>query len=163
MEEVSDQILFQDAYEMYLRKEVSSKEEAAVLANLKTSTFIHRSNGRQSKKEYSKSMRLLNDPEEDQVIWRCTILQKAGFPQRIKSVHTMAEKILQKRRPEKNLGIHWVDQGLYKRHPEVKSRWSQCLEAVRVKAGNDLAALEQFFQDVSLFDYSTISHSKFFG
>jgi hypothetical protein len=67
--------------QMYREHLVPRKKDAAACAEMKTSTFVHRSNGRRSAADYHKSRRLLTEEEEDVLVWRCEVLQRAGFAQ----------------------------------------------------------------------------------
>jgi len=77
--------------------------DAAVAAEMKESTPIHRTLGRQSAEDYHKSRRLLKEEEEEILTWRCDILHRAGFPQCVKNVTELAEEILQHRDPPRLL------------------------------------------------------------
>jgi hypothetical protein len=123
--------------------------DAAVVAETKESTFVHRSLGGRSAEEFCKSRRLLKEGEENVLIWYCDILQRAGFRQSIRDVRELA-KILQKRDPAGTVGPRWIDRCLYKHHPEVKARWSQQLDRLRARHGNNFNALESFFEMVSV-------------
>jgi len=88
--------------------------------------------------DYHKSRRLLKEEEEEILIWYCDILQRTGFPQSVKDAIALAEKILQKRDPTATISPRWLDRSFYKRHPEVKARWSQQLDRVRATHGTTL-------------------------
>jgi hypothetical protein len=109
---------------------------------------VHRVQGRRSAEDYHKSRQLLNAEEEEVLIWYCDILQRTGFPQNVKDAIALAEKILRKRDPTATISPRWLDRSFYKRHPEVKARWSQQLDRVRATHGNNFAALEAFFEMV---------------
>jgi len=94
---VPEPIRFLNAFEMYKDEIIPTKKDAAVVAEMKVSTFKHRTCGRRSAAEYGKTRRLLLDEEEEVLIWRCEILQRGGFPQSIRDVTAIAEEILRKR------------------------------------------------------------------
>jgi len=96
---VPESVRFQDAFGMYREGITSTKSGAAVVAEMKESTFVHLSLGRRAAEDYYKSQRLLKVEEEEILIWRCDILQRAGFPQSIKDVTKLAKEILQKWEP----------------------------------------------------------------
>jgi hypothetical protein len=115
---------------MYREGIISTKSGAAVVAEMKETTFVYRTLGRRSAEDYHKSRRLLKEEEEEILIWRCDILQRAGFPQTVKDVTASAEQILQKRNPTATVSSRWIDRSFYKQHPEVKARWSQQLDRI---------------------------------
>jgi len=143
-------VQFQEGLAMYLNSLVPSKEQSAVVAEMKRSTFIHRTLGRRSAADFGKSRRLLLEAEEKTLIWRCNILQRAGFPQTVKDVRDLAQTILRKRDPTGTISPQWIDRYFYKQHPEVKARWSQQLDKVRVWHANKFYALESFFKTVGV-------------
>jgi hypothetical protein len=148
--DIPESVRFQDGLKMYREGLVPRKSDAAVVAEMRESTFVHRSLGRRSAKDFYKSRRLLKEEEEEILIWRCEILQRAGFRQSIRDVRDLAEKILQKRDPTATVSPRWIDRCLYKHHPEVKARWSQQLDRLRARHGNNFNALELFFEMVSV-------------
>jgi len=74
----------QDGLAIYLNGLAPSKENAAVVAEMKQSTFIHRTLGRRSAVDYGKLRRLVLEAKEETLLWRCDILQRAGFHRRCK-------------------------------------------------------------------------------
>jgi hypothetical protein len=142
-----ESVRFQDGLIMY-RDGLVPKREAAVIAEMRESTFVHRTLGRQSAEDFHKSRHLLKEEEVEILIWRCDILQRVGFPQSVKDVRDMAEQILRKRDPTGTVSPRWIDRFLYKHHPEVKARWSRQLDRIRASHGNNFAALELFFENV---------------
>jgi hypothetical protein len=147
---VPEAIRFQDGLAMYLNGLVPSKGDAAVIAEMKRSTFVHRSLGRRSATDYGKSRRLLLEAEEKTLIWRCDLLQRAGFPQTVQDVRDLAQTLLRKRDPTGTVSPRWIDRYFYKQHPEVKARWSQQLDKIRVWHTNKFDALESFFAIVGV-------------
>lgn len=135
---------------MYRSGLVPSKQEAAVISEMKVSTFVHRSLGRRSQADYGKSRRLLLEAEEKTLIWRCDILQRAGFAQNARDVRDLTEVLLRKRNPTATVSPRWIDRYFYKQNPEVKARWIQQLDKIRVQQGNKHYALEQFFANISV-------------
>ena len=106
--------------------------------------------GRQSAEDYSKTRRLLTAEEESILLGRCEILQCPGWLQTPAGVRSLALEIVQKRGPNAKVGIDWIRNSLYKRHPEIKPRWSQHLgriHALRGAEGN-YQAIKQFFDSV---------------
>jgi hypothetical protein len=89
----------------------------------------------------------LNPAEEEVLIDRCAKMQDWGFPLRVYKVVLLATGILQKRVPKAELGKGWK-QGFYKRHGEVKSRYSKAIDYVRACKGNNLAIVKEFFKFV---------------
>ena len=77
-------------------------------AEMKESTFVHRNNGRRSAADYQKSQWLLTEEEEDVLVWRCEVLQRAGFAQTPQDITAVAEEILRKRDPNGTVGRRWV-------------------------------------------------------
>jgi len=92
-------VRFQEALEMHREGIISTKSGAAVVAEMPRSTFVYRVQGRRSAEDYHKSCRLLKEEEEEILIWYCDILQRTGFPQSVKDMIALAEKILRKRDP----------------------------------------------------------------
>ena len=129
---VPESVRFQDGLAMYLNGLVPSKEHAAVVAEMKQSTFIHRTLGRRSAADYGKSRRLLLEAEQKTLIWRCDILQRAGFPETVQDVRDLAQTLLRKRDPTGTVSPRWIDRYFYKQQPEVEARWSQQLDKIRV-------------------------------
>jgi len=80
---VPEPIRFLNAFKTYKDKIIPTKKNAALVAEMKVSTFKHRTCGRLSAAEYGKTRRLLLDDKEEVLIWRCEILQCGGFPQSI--------------------------------------------------------------------------------
>jgi hypothetical protein len=60
---------------MYREGLVPRMIDAAVVAETKESTFVHRSLGGRSAEDFYKSQRLLKEEEEKVLIWHCDILQ----------------------------------------------------------------------------------------
>lgn len=147
---VPEPIRFLNAFEMYKDEIIPTKKDAAVVAEMKVSTFKHRTCGRRSAAEYGKSRRLLLDEEEEVLIWRCEILQRGGFPQSIGDVTAIAEEILRKHEPAATVSPRWVQRSLHQRRPDVRIRWSQQLNRIRARHTNNYNALELFWQNVSL-------------
>ena len=132
---VPQAIRFQDAQAMYNQRQLKTKKDATVIAEMKESTFRHRMAGRRSHEDYSITQRRLPAEEESIVLWRCEILQRAGWLQTPKDARILALEILQKRDPDAKIGEDWVRKSLYKRHPEIKARWSQQLDRIRALRG----------------------------
>ena len=66
-------VRLQDAQEMYYQGQLGRQKDAAVIAQMALSTFIHRMAGRRSAEDYGKTRRLLT-AEESILIWRCDLL-----------------------------------------------------------------------------------------
>ena len=117
---------------------------------MRESTFRPRMAGRRSVEDYGKTRRLLTAAEESILLWRCDILQRAGWLQTPKDALILALEIVQKRDPDAKVGEDWVRNSLYKRHPEIKSRWSQQLDRIRVLRGSkgNCQAIKPFFDNV---------------
>ena len=97
---IPEPIRFQDAMQMYREHIVLRKKDAATCAEMKTSTFVHRSIGRRSATDFHKSRRLLTEEEEDVLVWRCEVLQRAGFaqtPKDIMRIYTRSAQSLRRR------------------------------------------------------------------
>ena len=114
-------------------------------------TFVHRSNGRQLAADHQKSQQLLTEGEDDVLVWRCEVLQRAGFAQTPKDTTSVAEGILRKRVPDGTVGRRWVCQGFYKHRPEVKAHWSVQMGRVRALRGaeDNFKAIETFYSTVN--------------
>ena len=151
-ESVPQAIRFQDAQAMYNQRRIQTKKDAAVIAEMKESTFRHRMAGRRSHEDYSITQRRLTAEEESIVLWRCDTLQRAGWLQTPKDARILALEILQKRDPDGKIGEDWVRKSLYKRHPEIKARWSQQLDRIRALRGSkgDYLAIKHFFDNVCI-------------
>ena len=143
-------VRFQDAQAMYNQGQLETKKDAAVIAEMTESTFRHRMAGQRSAEDFGKSRRLLTIEEESILLWRCDILQRAGWLQTPKDVRIMALEIIQKRNPDAQVGKDWVRNSLYKRHPEIKTRWSQQLDRIRALRGSEgnYLAIQLFFDNV---------------
>ena len=72
--------------QMYRERIAPREKDAVVCAEMQESTFVRRSNGRQSAADHQKSLRLLTEEEEDVLVWRCEVLQHAGFTQTPKDI-----------------------------------------------------------------------------
>ena len=70
---------FQEAQAMYNKGQVKTKTDAAVIAEMADTTFRQRMAGRRSAEDYGKTKRLLTAEEESILLWRCDILQRAGW------------------------------------------------------------------------------------
>jgi len=116
---------------------IPTKKDAAVVAEMKVSTFKHRTWGRRSAAEYGKTRWLLLDGEEEVLIWRCEILQRGGFPQSIRDMTVTAEEILRKREPTATVSPRCVQRILNQRRPDVGIRWSQQLDRIRARHTNN--------------------------
>ena len=123
------------------------RRDAAVIAEMALSTFKHRMAGRRSAEDYGKTWRLLTVVEESILLWKCEILQPSGWLQTPEDVWVLALEIVQKRDPNAVVGKDWVRNCLYKRHPEIKSRWSQQLDRIRGSKGN-CQVIKLFFDNV---------------
>ena len=145
-------VRFQDAQAMYNQGQLKTRSDAAVIAEMAVSTFKHRMTGRRSAEGYDKSRRLLAAEEESILLWRCDILQYSGWLQAPEDVRVLALEIVQKRDPDAEVGKDWVRNSLYKRHPEIKRRWSQQLDRIRALRGSkgNYKAIKQFFDNVCL-------------
>ena len=99
---------------------------------------------------YGKTRRLLTPEEESILLWRCDILQCSGWLQAPEDVRILALEIVQKRDPDAKVGKDWIRNSLYKRHPEIMSRWSQQLDYIRVLRGSmgNYQAIKLFFNNV---------------
>jgi len=144
-ETIPECVRFQEALDMHREGVISTKRDAAVVAEMARSTFVHRAQGRRSAEDYHKSRQLLKAEEEEILIRYCDILRRTGFPQSVKDTIALAEEILRKRDPTATISPRWLDRSFYKRHPEVKARWSRQLDRVGATHGNGFAALEAFF------------------
>ena len=151
-ESVPQAILFQDSQAMCNQRRLKTKKDAAVIAEMKESTFRHRMAGRRSHEDYPIIQQHLTVEEESIVLWRCDILQRAGWLQPPKDVRILALEILQKRDPDGKIGEDWVCKSLYKRHPELKARWSQQLDRIRALRGSkgNYLAIKLFFDNVCI-------------
>ena len=134
---VPEPIRFLNAFEMYKDEIIPTKKDAAVVAEMKVSTFKHRTWGRRSAAEYGKTRWLLLDGEEEVLIWRCEILQRGGFPQSIRDMTVTAEEILRKREPTATVSPRCVQRILNQRRPDVGIRWSQQLDRIRARHTNN--------------------------
>ena len=90
-------IRFQDAQAMYNQRQIKTKKDVAVIAEMKESTFRRRMAGRRSHEDYSIIQQHLTVEEESIVLWRCEILPRAGWLQTPKDARILALEILQKR------------------------------------------------------------------
>ena len=141
---------FQDAQAMYHQGQFGQRRDAAVIAQMATSTFTHRMAGRQSAEDYGKIRRLLMTEEESILLWRCEILQCSSWLQTPADVRALALEIVQKWDPNAEVGKDWIRNSLYKRYPEIKARWSQQLDRIRALRGSkgNYQAIKQFFDNV---------------
>ena len=100
--------------------------------------------------DYGKTRRLLTAEEESILLWRCEILQRSGWLQTPADVRALALEIVQKQDPNAKVGKDWIRNSLHKRHPEIKSRWSQQLDRIRALRGSkgNYQAIKQFFDNV---------------
>ena len=151
-ESASQAVRFQDAQAMFNQGQLVTRRDAAAVAEMAESTFKHRLAGRRSAEEYGKTRRLLTAEEESILLWRCDILQRSGWLQTPKDIRILALEIVQKRDPNAKVGNDWVRNSLYKRHPEIKTRWSQQLDRIRALRGSkgNYQAIKLFFDNVSL-------------
>ena len=140
-------VRFQDAQAIYNIKQVKSKADAAVIAEMPETTFRQRMAGRRSAEDYGKTKRLLTAEEESVLLWRCEILQRAGWLQTPKDARILALEIIQKRDPGAKIGEDWIRKRLYKRHAEIKAIRSQQLDRIRALRGSkgNYQAIKQFF------------------
>ena len=132
---------------MYYQGQLGRRKDAAVIAEMAPS---HRMAGRRSADDYGKTRRLLTAEEESILIWRCDVLQRSGWSQTPEDVRILALEIVQKRDPDAKVGKDWVRHSLYKRHPEIKLRWSQQLDRIRALRGSkgNYQAIKLFFDNV---------------
>jgi hypothetical protein len=63
---------------------------------------------RRSAADYGKSRRLPLEAEEKTLIWRCDILQRAGFPQTVQDVRDLAQTLIRKRDPTGTVSHRWI-------------------------------------------------------
>ena len=140
----------QDAQAMYYQGQLERQRDAAGIAEMALSTFTHRMAGRRLAEDYGKTRRLLTAEEESVLLWRCEILQCSGWLQTPADERALALEIVQKRDSNAKVGKVWVRNSLYKRHPEIKSRWSQKLDRIRALRGSkgNYQAIKQFFDNV---------------
>ena len=75
---VPQAVRFQDAQAIYNQGQLETKKAAAGVAGVEASTFKHRTLGRRSAEDYDQTRRLLT-AEESILLWRCDILQRAGW------------------------------------------------------------------------------------
>ena len=151
-ESVPQAIRFQDAQAMCNQRRLKTEKDAAVIAEMKEPTPEHCMASRRSHEDYSITQRHLTAEEESIVLWRCDILQRAGWLQTPKDAQILALEILQKRDPDGEIGEDWVCKSLYKRHPEIKARWSQQLDRIRALRGSkgDYLPIKLFFDNVCI-------------
>ena len=129
-------VRFQDEQAMYYQGQLGKRKDAAVIAEMAPSTFTHRMAGRRSAEDYGKTRRLLTAKEESILIWRCDVLQRSGWSQTPEDVRILALETVQRRDPDAKVSKGWVRHSLYKRHPEIKLRWSQQLDRIRALRGS---------------------------
>ena len=143
-------VRFQDAQAMYNMGKVRTKAGAAVIAEMPETTFRQRMAGRRSAEDYGKTKRLLTVEEESILLWRCDTLQRAGRPQIPNDARILALEIIQKRDLGAKIGEDWIRKSSYKRHPEIKARWSQQLDRIRALRGSkgNYQAIKLFFDNV---------------
>ena len=104
---VPQAVRFQDAQAMYNQGQLETKKAAAGVAEMKVSTFTHRTLGRRSAEDFGKTRRLLTAEEESILLWRCDILQRAGWLQTPKDVRILALEIAQKRNPDAKVCVYF--------------------------------------------------------
>ena len=143
-------VRFQDAQAMYYQGQLMRQRDAAGIAKMALSTFTHRMAGQRLAEDYGKTRRLLTAEEGSILLWGCEILQCSGWLQTPADVRALTLEIAQKRDPNAKVGNDWVRNSLYKRHPEIKSRWSQQLDRIRALGGSkgNYPAIKQFFDNV---------------
>ena len=106
--------------------------------------------GRQSAEDYGKTRQLLTAEAESILLCRCKILQCSCWLQTPADVRALAFEFVHERVPNAKVGEDWIRNSLYKRHPEILSRWSQQLDRIRALRGSkgNRQASMQFFDNV---------------
>lgn len=104
------------------------------------------------------SKQLMTVQEEKMVVERCYQLQSWGFPVRVYKVRLLAESIVQRRNPGKNLGRGWLE-GFYKRNTEVQTRYSRALDYVRACKGNNFLIVKTFFGFVRYCTWASMTNT----
>jgi hypothetical protein len=119
--------------------------DAARKFNVSKSTLARRNAGGKSRNEAREAQFLLL-PSEERVLEEAVLGHAdRGFPVRIWQLERWALAIVQSRKPSiTKLGCHWYKRFL-ERHPEVRLRWRQTMDRVRIKAA-DPASIEAFYE-----------------
>ena len=146
----SQAVRFQDAQPMFNQGQLGTRGDVAAITEMSASISRHRTAGRGSAEDYGKTRRLLTAEEESTLPWRCDILQRSGWLQTPEGVPISAFEIVQKRDPDTKVGKNRIRNGLHKRHPEMKLRWSQQRDRVHALRGSkgNCQAIKRFFDNV---------------
>ncbi|PUU80819.1 hypothetical protein B9Z19DRAFT_973536, partial [Tuber borchii] len=104
--------------------------------------------GRQPREDANKRKQRITPVKETALIDGAYQLKQWGFPPKFYTFVEIVTNIYRQRVSDGTLGATWL-RGFYKRHPEVKSRYSQPLDYVQSVQGNNLEAISKFFQIVS--------------
>jgi len=151
--QLSREKLEERAFDMLYKHVVRTQQDAATRVDIPLSTFNHRLHGRPSRATARAKQQKLTIREEELVVERCYLRCLWGFPPVIFQVQRLAQDILQRRIPNEVLGKRWIS-NFYKRHPEVKSKFSKQMDYIRSIRGNDPKIIEDFFTSVR---YSMLS------
>ena len=138
------------ALDMLQRRVVGTFRSAAEMANVNSSTLRYRKLGSTPVWEANENKQKLTLQEEEFLVDRCDHLGKCGFPPTIEEVREHALYIYQQRVPDGTLGQHWVKDSFYRRHQEVKSRFSIQLDYKRALSGNNPKIISEFFSIVGI-------------
>ncbi|KAH8148460.1 uncharacterized protein LAJ45_07563 [Morchella importuna] len=131
-----------------------TKREATEMVEIAPTTFMHRIRGRPSAVKAAHRQQTMKIEEENMLVDRCYFLDKIGFPPAVWRVRELALEILQRRDPRATLGKKWVSEGLYHRHPEMRSVYSRHIEWLRTVRGNDSEIMTKFFDELAECVYS---------
>jgi len=146
----TNEIREQLAIDLLERQEARSSRSAAEMVGIRPSTLRNRMQGRKTKKEDGEKRQKLTPTEESFLVERCEQLGRLGFPLTVEEVRECALAIYQTRIPNGTLGKNWVRDSLYKRHPEVRSRFSKQMDYKRSICGNSPNIINNYFDMVCI-------------
>ena len=146
----TDGIREQLAIDLLRREEAQSSRSAAEMVGIRPSTLRNRMRGRKTRMAESQRRQKLTPTEESFLVERCEQLGRLGFPLTVEEVRECALAIYRKRLPNGTLGKNWVRDSLYKRHPEVRSRFSKQMDYKRSICGNSPNIINNYFNMVCL-------------
>lgn len=123
---------------------ISSVRQAAYTFNVPRSTLQHRFNGRPDTKDRQVKQQRLTVAEEHAIVQAIYTLSRWGWPMSIQWLQSFATNLLRKKGDTNELGPNWHLRFL-DRHPDLRTKWSTCVDQNR-KDAQDIDVARNWFE-----------------
>jgi hypothetical protein len=117
---------------------------ASKIFNIPRSTLKDRLKGRPSAKARQQARQRLTTQEEDAIVKSIHTLTTWGWPMSIHWLESFTTSLLKKKGDDSPLGHNWYLRFLT-RHPELRTKWSRCMDQQR-KDASEYETVDKWFQ-----------------